>query len=125
MEPLEATQTVRIHGKEDWREKGQVQREVAPYSYEVQLESGRSVRRNRGHLSKTKEPFVPTPDEETDIDPPTVQGTPKVVMPETKPSENKEPISSFSTRANTKSTSVGPVQTTRSGQVVKRPSQFE
>ncbi|KAK2177498.1 hypothetical protein NP493_595g01039 [Ridgeia piscesae] len=66
LEPLETTDTVRVRGDGVWSGKAQVLARVAPNSYVVELERGRRLRRNRRHLLKTQERFMPVHDDDDD-----------------------------------------------------------
>ncbi|KAK2155454.1 hypothetical protein NP493_2073g00004 [Ridgeia piscesae] len=66
LKPLETTDTVRVRGDGVWSEKAQVLARVAPNSYLVELERGKRLRRNRRHLLKTQERFVPVHDDDDD-----------------------------------------------------------
>ena len=112
LKPLETTDTVRVRGDGVWSEKAQVLARVAPNSYLVELERGRRLRRNRRHLLKTQERFVPVHDNEA-----TASTNQSAVTPEAAQSihstDQSQPVSTMSD-----------VRTTRSGRIIKLPSRY-
>ncbi|KAK2157774.1 hypothetical protein NP493_1848g00017 [Ridgeia piscesae] len=127
LKPLKTTDTVRVRGDGVWSEKAQVLARVAPNSYLVELERGRRLRRNRRHLLKTQERFVPVHDDDDDrekgvcVDHPpggaTASTNQSAVTPEAAQSshstDQSQPVSTMSD-----------VRTTRSGRIIKLPSRY-
>ena len=126
LKPLETTDTVRVRGGGVWSEKAQILARVAPKAYLVELERGRRLRRNRRHLLKTQERFVPVHDDddgekEVCVDHPsggaTASTNQSVVTPEAAQSshstDQSQPVSTMSD-----------VRTTRSGRIIKLPSRY-
>ena len=127
LKPLKTTDTVRVRGDGVWSEKAQILARVAPNSYLVELERGRRLRRNRRHLLKTQERFVPVHDDDDDrekgvcVDHPpggaTASTNQSAVTPEAAQSshstDQSQPVSTMSD-----------VRTTRSGRIIKLPSRY-
>ncbi|XP_077551245.1 uncharacterized protein LOC144164877 [Haemaphysalis longicornis] len=65
--PLGEGEVVRIRDG-TWARKAKVIRAVQPRSYRVVTEDGKVLRRNRQHLLKTTEPFVPDMSDDDDSD---------------------------------------------------------
>lgn len=59
LQPLPPGKVVRLREKNSWETKAKVQDLVAPRSYQVITEAGRTLRRNRRHLLPTPEDFTP------------------------------------------------------------------
>ena len=130
LKPLETTDRVKVRGDGAWSEKAQVLARVAPNSYLAELERGRRLRRNRRHLIKIQEKFMPVHEDEDDdddrekevcVDHPS-GGAPastnqSAVIPEAAKSshstEQSQPVSTMSD-----------VMTTRSGRIIKLPSRY-
>ena len=110
-----------------WSEKAQVLARVAPNSFLVELERGRRLRRNRRHLLKTQEKFIPVHEDDDDrekevcVDHPsggaTASTSQSAVIQEAARSnhstEQSQPVSPMSD-----------VRTTRSGRIITLPSRY-
>ena len=130
LKPLETTDTVRVRSDGVWSEKAQVLASVAPNSYLVELERGRRLRRNRRHLLKTQEKFMPVhEDDDNDddrekevcVDHPSGGATASrsqsaVIQEAAKSSHSTEQSQPVSTMSD--------VRTTRSGRIIKLPSRY-
>ena len=149
LESIEPRDTVRVRKDGVWSERATVLAKVAPNSYDVLLEKGKVLRRNRRHLLKTNETFTPMPQKEDDAShvvlrqhneeqpavPTKVPITPGEVSAKTAPSRNEQTVKLSdgppakmvpSRNEQTVKLSDGPpaVQT-RSGRVVNRPSRYD
>jgi hypothetical protein len=94
---LERGQQVRIHDHKSWSRPGVIEEQRAePRSYDVRLENGRTIRRNRRHILKT----VPTASDTTQLDQEDTLNTPLQIPPSTADVET----------------------TTRSGRITRAPS---
>lgn len=123
---LERNDTVRIRRDGVWAEKAKVLSQAAQNSYNIKLESGRCLRRNRRHIMKTKEQFKsqPEPTEPVDLVP-TVQPKPAGVQEcIDKPLETvvSKPQPNITTSTPPPQS---PAKMTRSGRVVKPPARFD
>ena len=127
LKPLETTDTVRVRGDGVWSEKAQVLARVAPNSYLVELERGRRLRRNRRHLLKTQERFVPVHDDDDDrekevcVDHPSGGATASTNQSAVTPEVAQ---SSHSTDQSQPVSTMSDVRTTRSGRIIKLPSRY-
>ena len=108
-----------------WSEKAQVLARVAPNSYLVELERGKRLRRNRRHLLKTQERFVPVHDDDDDrekevcVDHPSGGATASTNQSAVTPEIAQ---SSHSTDQSQPVSTMSDVCTTRSGRIIKLPS---
>ena len=124
---LETTDTVRVRGDGVWSEKAQVLARVAPNSYLVELERGKRLRRNRRHLLKTQERFVPVHDDDDDrekevyVDHPSGGATASTNQSAVTPEAAQ---SSHSTDQSQPVSTMSDVRTTRSGRIIKLPSRY-
>ncbi|KAK2176170.1 hypothetical protein NP493_677g00010 [Ridgeia piscesae] len=126
LKPLETTDTVRVRGDGVWSEKAQVLARVAPNSYLVELGRGRRLRRNRRHLLKTQERFVPVHDDddgekEVCVDHPSGGATASTNQSAVTPEAAQ---SSHSTDQSQPVSTMSDVRTTRSGRIIKLPSRY-
>ena len=109
-----------------WSEKTQILARVAPNSYVVELERDRRLRRNRRHLLKTQERFVPVHDDddgekEVCVDHPSGGATASTNQSAVTP---KAAQSSHSTDQSQPVSTMSDVRTTRSGRIIKLPSRY-
>ncbi|KAK2158123.1 hypothetical protein NP493_1824g00040 [Ridgeia piscesae] len=122
LKPLEITDTVRVRGDGVWSEKAQVLARVAPNSYLVELERGKRLRRNRRHLLKTQERFVPVhDDDDVCVDQPSGGATASTNQSAVTPEAAQ---SSHSTDQSQPVSTMSDVRTTRSGRIIKLPSRY-
>ncbi|KAK2186104.1 hypothetical protein NP493_213g02002 [Ridgeia piscesae] len=126
LKPLETTDTVRVRGDGVWSEKAQILARVAPNSYLVELERGRRLRRNRRHLLKTQERFVPVHDDddrekEVCVDHPSGGATTSTNQSAVTPEAAQ---SSHSTEQSQPVSTMSDVRTTRTGRIIKLPSRY-
>ena len=135
LEPLNKYDTVRIQKNGSWQEKAQVQKQVAPNSYQVQTESGSSFRRNRRHLLRTQEEFHPESPEEMELD--GLMNTEVALTGNVQPGgqmespghnnklDNNLGISKEPVQSPIKQVTQSPIkQVTRSGRLIRKPSRF-
>ena len=116
LKPLNLEDTVRVRRERAeksslWCERGQVLNQVAPNSYNVLLENGQVLRRNRRDLLKTGETFVPSAEDEVE---------PPETVTVSKPPET---VTVRETQTSQLAQSSVP-QTTRSGRPVKPPERL-
>ncbi|KAK2192679.1 hypothetical protein NP493_25g04024 [Ridgeia piscesae] len=125
LKPLETTDTVRVRGDGVWSEKAQVLARVAPNSYLVELERGKRLRRNRRHLLKTQERFVPVHDDDDDREKEVCVDHPSGGA---KTSTNQSAVTPEAAQSSHSTDQSQPVSTigatTRSGRIIKLPSRY-
>ena len=123
LKPLKTTDTVRVRGDGVWSEKAQVLARVAPNSYLVELETGRRLRRNRRHLLKTQERFVPVHDDD-DEEKEVCADHPSGGATASTNQSAVTPEAAQSSHSTDQSQPVRDVRTTRSGRIIKLPSRY-
>ena len=117
----------RVRGDGVWSEKAQVLARVAPNSYLVEFERGKRLRRNRRHLLKTQERFMPVHDDDDDrekevcVDHPSGGATASTNQSAVTPEAAQ---SSHSTDQSQPVSIMSDVRTTRSGRIIKLPSRY-
>ena len=127
LKPLETTDTVRVRGGGVWSEKAQVLARVAPTSYLVELERGKRLRRNRRHLLKTQERFVPVHNDDDDREKEVCEDHPSggaTVSTNQSAVTPEAAQSSHSTDQSQPVSTMSDVRTTRSGRIIKLPSRY-
>ncbi|KAK2182966.1 hypothetical protein NP493_329g00032 [Ridgeia piscesae] len=123
LKPLKTTDTVRVRGDGVRSEKAQVLARVAPNSYLVELETGRRLRRNRRHLLKTQERFVPVHDDD-DEEKEVCADHPSGGATASTNQSAVTPEAAQSSHSTDQSQPVRDVRTTRSGRIIKLPSRY-